>query len=36
MDEINVVDLGDAMTETKQVAPAPIVPDSWFGYGYPF
>lgn len=30
---IDVLDLGDAMVETKQCAPAAFVPDSWFGWG---
>lgn len=31
---IELVDLGDAMTETKQCSPDPAVwPDSWFGWG---
>jgi hypothetical protein len=41
MDELELVDLGDATVETKQCAPAFFVPDSTFqwgthsGWGYP-
>lgn len=31
---IELIDLGDAMAETKQVNPTPLVPDSWFQYGW--
>lgn len=31
--EVELIDLGDAMEETKQCAPAFIFPDSWFGWG---
>lgn len=30
---IELVDLGDAMEETKQCAPMFFVPDSWFQWG---
>lgn len=32
---VNFVDLGDAAEETKQVAPAQLVPDSTYVMGYP-
>lgn len=31
---LTLTDLGDAMTETKQVNPTPLVPDSIFQYGW--
>lgn len=31
--DLELVDLGDAMEETKQCTPVPIWPDSWFGWG---
>ena len=30
---IELVDLGDAMEETKQIQPIMIWPDSWFQWG---
>jgi hypothetical protein len=32
--DIELMDLGDAMVETKQIAPAFLVPDSTFGWGW--
>lgn len=31
--ELEVVDLGNAAVETRQVAPAPFVQDNQFGWG---
>lgn len=33
VDLIELVDLGDAMVETKQCSPMFFLPDSWFGWG---
>lgn len=32
---MSIVDLGDAAVETRQIGPAPYVPDSIYGRGYP-
>jgi hypothetical protein len=34
--EVELIDLGDATAETKQIAPVQLVPDSWYGWGYPY
>lgn len=31
--ELELMDLGDVMVETKQCAPAAFLPDSWFQWG---
>lgn len=31
--DLELCDLGDAMKETKQCAPAAFLPDSWFQWG---
>lgn len=33
LSDVRIVDLGDAMRETKQCAPAAFVPDSTFQWG---
>lgn len=33
LEGLGLVDLGDALEETKQFAPVIEVPDSWFGWG---
>lgn len=34
MHSINLIDLGDAVEETRQVAPIQLVPDYLFGWGW--
>jgi hypothetical protein len=34
--ELHLIDLGDAMIVTKQWAPAFVVPDSTFGWSWPY
>jgi len=34
--DLELTDIGDAMEETKQISPAPIVPDAWFGWSWPY
>jgi hypothetical protein len=33
---LDLLDLGDAIDQTKQISPAPIVPDNWFGWSWPY
>jgi hypothetical protein len=35
VEQMSLVDLGDATVETKQIAPAFHSPDSHYGWGYP-
>jgi hypothetical protein len=35
VERLDFVNLGDAAAETRQIGPAPYVPDSIYGWGYP-
>jgi hypothetical protein len=34
--ELNLIDLGDAVLETRQHAPMPLAVDNIYAFGYPY